>query len=205
MSASTAESHRSHPTDSLYLITGLDLCTFSHQHLNDLNVATASCNQKGWNAMLQHKHTFTTTVKDQRVQPMSGWVVCYTCIGTVLHVCCSPCWVGWRHNCLRIRVNAWDQVHYRHLWHGLWLSSQRSLPRPRWVGNMTFKQDRRRSALRSKTEAVWCTKKIQTLHLHSAKCTNRKVEKKPENTEWMFWSTDHHQHSIWHSDILKNT
>lgn len=48
------ESHRKKRS---YLITSLDLCTFSHQHLDDLNVATAGCNQKGGSPMLQQKHT----------------------------------------------------------------------------------------------------------------------------------------------------
>lgn len=61
-------------------------------------------------------------------------------LGCVPHMsCCLPCWVGWHRSCLRSRVNAWDRVHYRHLWHGWWPSSQRSLPHPRWVSNIKFR------------------------------------------------------------------
>lgn len=38
---------------------GLYLSTFSHQHLNDLDVTTVGCNQKGRSSMLQYAHVHT--------------------------------------------------------------------------------------------------------------------------------------------------
>lgn len=79
-------------------------------------------------------HTNTNLFRashDQRVEPRI--VVCCAC------TCCSPCWADWHRSCLRSRVNAWDRGRCRHLWHGWWPSSQRSLPHPRWVGNRTLR------------------------------------------------------------------
>lgn len=41
----------------LYLVVGVDLCALSHQHLDDLDVATAGCDQQRGGAVLPHKHT----------------------------------------------------------------------------------------------------------------------------------------------------
>ena len=39
--------------DESHLVVGLDLCSFPHQHLDDLNVATTSSNQEGRRPVLQ--------------------------------------------------------------------------------------------------------------------------------------------------------
>lgn len=53
-----AASHRRNddhtPQMSPYLVMGLDLCTFSHQHLNDLDVATTGCDQEGRSPVLEY-------------------------------------------------------------------------------------------------------------------------------------------------------
>lgn len=59
-------------TNMRYLIISLDLCTFPHQHLDDLNVPTAGCNQQRRSPVLQKQNSIfiITAFTDNQLLPL---------------------------------------------------------------------------------------------------------------------------------------